>query len=193
MVGVVLALLWGMWSLRQQEMLSRQVIRLHVIAASDSAEDQQLKLQVRDAVLAEAEHILLAAESREEAEQLLREHLGDMEQCAREAVRAAEHDDAVRVLFTEETYPTREYGTFSLPGGVYLSLRVLIGAGEGHNWWCVVFPPLCAASSVEELEESGLSRKDVALITQSDEEYVLKFKSIELWESCHDVWQNWKK
>lgn len=189
LLGLACSLLWGIWSLRRQEALAAEVIRLHVIAASDSAEDQALKRQVRDAVLEEAAPLLVGAVQRTEAERVLRAHLSVLQERAQETVVAAAHSDAVQVFLTEERYPTRDYGTFSLPGGTYLSLRVVIGAGAGHNWWCVVFPPLCAASSVTELEESGLSEEDVALITQSDAEYVLKFKSIELWESWCSAWQ----
>ena len=186
LIGLALAVLWGMWSLRQQQQLAGEVIRLHVIAASDSAEDQQLKLRVRDVVLDEAEQWLKGADSREEAETILRTHLMDLRNLAEETVNQEGYDYEVEAWLTPEKYPTRDYGTFALPGGEYLSLRVILGEGEGHNWWCVVFPPLCTAAASGTMEqaaaEAGLSEESLGLITQADEGYVLRFKSIELWE-----------
>ena len=95
------------------------------------------------------------------------------------------YDYSVTAELKDTAFPTREYEDFTLPAGDYLALRVVIGAGEGHNWWCVVFPPLCAQST-EDLSQTamaaGLSDDDVGLITEEDQGYVLKFKSIELWE-----------
>ena len=186
LIGLALAVLWGMWSMRQQQQLAGEVIRLHVIAASDSAEDQQLKLRVRDVVLDQAEQWLKGADSREEAETILRTHLMDLRNLAEETVNQEGYDYEVEAWLTPEEYPTRDYGTFALPGGEYLSLRVILGEGEGHNWWCVVFPPLCTAAASGTMEqaaaEAGLSEESLGLITQADEGYVLRFKSIELWE-----------
>ena len=138
-----LALVWGMWSLQSQQHLAGEVIRLHVIADSDSAEDQRLKLRVRDAVLEQAEQWLQGVEDRDAAEEILRTRLMDLRDLAAEVVRSAGYAYEVDAWLTPETYPTRDYGAFSLPGGKYLSLRIVIGEGEGHNWWCVVYPPLC--------------------------------------------------
>lgn len=193
LVGTAVSLLWGMWSLQRQQRLSDEVIRLHVIASSDSQEDQQLKLQVRDAVLAKASLWLDGTEDRDAAETVLRTHLTELRDTAEETVAQAGYDYSVETWLTPETYPTRDYGTFALPGGDYLSLRVIIGEGEGHNWWCVVFPPLCTATVTEEMAEdardAGLSENDIALMTQSDRGYVLKFKSIELWETWTARWR----
>lgn len=193
LAGFAVSLLWGVWSLQRQRALAEEVIRLHVIAASDGAADQRLKLQVRDAVLEETARWLDGADSREAAEERLRLHLPELRNAAAETVAAAGYDDPVEALLAPETYPTRDYGTFALPGGEYLSLRVIIGAGEGHNWWCVVYPPLCTAVVTEDMEQqarqAGLSEEDISLITRSDGEYVLKFKSIELWEKWTARWQ----
>ena len=138
LAGLAVSLLWGMWSLQRQQALADEVIRLHVIAASDSTADQQLKLQVRDAVLEEASCWIDSAHSQAEAEECLRQHLPALQTAAAETVSAAGYDYTVEALLAPETYPTRDYGTFALPGGEYLSLRVIIGEGAGHNWWCVV-------------------------------------------------------
>ncbi len=184
--GTAAALLWGLWALQRQQSLADDVIRLHVIAASDAAPDQQLKLRVRDAVLEQTEAWLDGTESREEAERILRAHLPELRTVAATAVDAAGGSYGVTATLSRETYPTRDYGTFALPGGDYLSLRVILGEGEGRNWWCVVFPPLCTAAATDSLTEeaaaAGLSEEDLALITQADGGYVIQFKSIELWE-----------
>ena len=86
--------------------------------------------------------------------------------------------------FRRELFPTREYDTFSLPAGVYDSLRVTIGQGEGHNWWCVIFPPLCAqAAGLSEQAVQALSDDDVRLVTESDGGYVVRFRLLELWDA----------
>lgn len=90
----------------------------------------------------------------------------------------------VRVSLGAEHYPTRDYGTFALPAGVYTSLRVTLGAGAGHNWWCVIFPPLCAqAAGLSERAVQALSDDDVRLVTESDGGYVVRFRLLELWDA----------
>lgn len=93
---------------------------------------------------------------------------------------------ASRAELAETSFPTKEYDGFALPAGEYLALRVLIGEAAGQNWWCVVFPPLCtaAASDVPAVAlDAGLTDQEVALITEADEGYILKFKSVELWQT----------
>lgn len=186
LLGTAVSLLWGLWALQRQQSLADGVIRLHVIAASDADADQQLKLQVRDAVLEQATVWLDGTEDRGEAERVLRTHLPQLQKTAEETVRRAGGSCDVTATLSQETYPTRDYGAFALPGGDYLSLRVILGEGAGRNWWCVVFPPLCSAVSMEDLTAeaagAGLSEEDLALITQADGGYVIQFKSIELWE-----------
>lgn len=186
LVGTALAML-GCGALGvEQDALAEKVVRLHVVANSDSAADQALKLQVRDAVLAEATPYLTGL-SREEALEELTAHLPAIAQAAAEVVEGEGYDYPVTASLREEPFPTKRYEDFALPGGSYTALRVEIGTGGGHNWWCVVFPPLCL-SSVEEVTagsygESGLTNADVALITGESEGYVVKFKVMELWES----------
>lgn len=191
--GAALSLLWGMWALLRQESLADEVIRLHVIAASDSAEDQRIKLRVRDAVLARASDWLEGTEDRETAEAILRAHLSDLQDAAQETLLSEGVDHTVTAVLAPEEYPTRDYGTFALPGGQYMSLRVIIGDGQGRNWWCVVFPPLCSAAVTEDMIDdaraAGLSDEDIALITRDSDEYVIQFKSIELWEALTSRWR----
>lgn len=193
MMGLAAALVWGIWSLNCQQRLAGDVIRLHVIAQSDSAEDQALKLQVRDTVLEQATQWLDGVKDRDQAEGILRTHLMDLRDLAEQTVHSEGFDYEVDAWLSPETYPTRDYGTFALPGGEYMSLRIVIGEGEGHNWWCVVYPPLCTASAVGEMEEkaadAGISEGEIGLMTRSDQRYTVAFKSIELWEKWTGAWK----
>jgi stage II sporulation protein R len=184
LLGLCAALLWGAWSAQQQEELSRKMIRLHVIAHSDSTEDQALKLQVRDAVLDYATAVLQRSADMAAAQQELQRELPRIEAIARAAVKAEGYDYGVTASLGQAEFPLKEYEGFSLPAGEYTALRLVIGEGAGQNWWCVVFPPLCTAAACEFDETAlaaGLSEEDIALITES-EGYVLKFRTMELWQ-----------
>lgn len=184
-IGFAFTLLWGAFSLQQQEQLADKVVRLHVLANSDSEADQALKLRVRDSVIGYAEEILRASGDRNDAEQKLRTVLPQLEQLAAETIAEEGYAYPVTAQLQDTWFSTREYDGFTLPAGEYLALRLVIGEGAGRNWWCVVFPPLCAETTesvARTAMAAGLSREDVGLITEENNSYVLKFKSIELWE-----------
>ena len=189
MAGVLCALLCGFWLGEEQTQLADRVIRFHVIANSDSPEDQALKLLVRDAVLERATALLERTESRAEAETLLRESLPELEALAQAEVQANGYDYAVTAELEDTSFPTKEYDGFALPAGEYLALRILIGEGAGQNWWCVVFPPLCTAASADVPETAlaaGLTEDQVSLMAEEDSGYVLKFKAVEWWEQLRE-------
>ena len=161
----------------RQEALSGKLIRLHVLAESDSEEDQAKKLCARDAVLALLTPELEGVKSREEAETVIRR----LTPAIRLAAEKAAGTQAA-VQLSREYYPTRRYGTFSLPAGQYFSLRVTLGQGLGHNWWCVVYPPLCAQSAQESLAGAAiLSEEDARLLAEDGESYIFRFRLLELW------------
>ena len=174
----------ALWAEATQVRLASQVIRLHVLANSDSEEDQALKLEVRDRVL-ETTSALLAGETEPQAAAvLLDQHLEDIAQTAAQEISAQGHDDRVEVRLEQTWFPTRQYQGISLPAGNYLALRVLIGAAEGHNWWCVVFPNLCLpAVSERALEASTLTPGQISLLQEEETSYVFRFKALELWQS----------
>ena len=188
-----LTLTLGVWASASEAALAGQVLRLHVIANSDSDQDQALKLEVRDAVLAQAAPWLEGTDNRQAAEAALAPHLDELAQTGRAVLARAGRDDSVTVSIADTWFPTREYDGFSLPAGQYRALRVVIGAGRGRNWWCVVFPPLCLGSVTEESVETAadgvLSEDQVALITGQDGGYVLKFRLIEWWEELTRSWR----
>ena len=142
LIALCAGVLTGLWAQRTQENIADQMVRLHVLAVDDSEEEQSVKLEVRDKVLEYLQPILAEADSREEAQELVQAHLEDVQKAARTAAGGRR----VAVTLSEEYYPTRDYEGFSLPAGQYTSLRVVLGNGAGHNWWCVVYPPLCFAS-----------------------------------------------
>ena len=192
LLGVALAALLGAWLDKSQSDLADQVIRLHVLANSDSEADQALKLQVRDRVLEVAESYFQPGATREETEAILRPHLADLAAAGAKTVGAAGYDYPVTASLEENYwFPTKEYEDFALPAGEYTALRVVIGEGDGRNWWCVVFPPLCLGSVSEPAAQTalqaGLSQDQVSLITGEDEGYVVKFRAMELWED----FQHW--
>ena len=165
-----------------------QVIRLHVLANSDSEEDQALKLCVRDSVLAQTEALLAEARSREEAEEILQDNLSLLKETAEQTLAQLGTPYAVEVTLGEEEYPRRTYERAALPAGEYLSLQVKIGEAKGQNWWCVLFPPMCLSSATAQREaaclSAGLTEEQYRLITDTDgAEYRLRFKLVEVLES----------
>ena len=166
------------------------VLRLHVLANSDSEEDQALKLEVRDAILAVGQGLFDGVSSRDEAEAILRENLPLFEEVARQTIAERGDSYPVRLELGEEDYPTRTYGSLCFPQGNYLSLRVIIGEGEGQNWWCVLYPPLCMSAAMGERREEeafiavGLTGDQYRVITESHEPtYRARLKILEVFES----------
>lgn len=164
------------------DQIAAGTVRLHVIAHSDSAEDQGAKLAVRDAVLREME--VLTADCADKAEVLsaVRASTARLADAATETLSALGCDAPVTVLVTREEYPTRAYESFTLPAGMYDSVQVRIGDAAGQNWWCVLFPPLCmgVAQVKEELLEVGFTPGQVKLITDTEDvDYVVRFKVVE--------------
>ena len=193
MVGILVSLAAGSWLSQEQAELADSVIRLHIIANSDSREDQALKLAVRDQVLAQAEAIYPQGATLEEARAALEGHLNQLAAVGRAVVEERGYDYPVTAQLTDCWFPTKEYGDFALPAGNYTALRVTIGEGEGKNWWCVAFPPLClgaASETVEEAAQAGyFTPAQRGLITGENEGYVLKFKSLELLGELQGLFQ----
>ena len=185
LLGLCAAMLWGAWSMQRQDALAQKMIRLHVIANSDSDADQALKLEVRDRVLDFTTTVLQRSADMEDAQIRLREELTRIEDIAQREIAAQGYDYPVTAQLASTEFPLKEYDGFSLPAGEYMALRLVIGEGEGQNWWCVVYPPLCTAAATDmhrTAVAAGLTDDDVSLITEEDAGYVLRFRSVELWE-----------
>ena len=190
----------GGLALQTQARLADKIVRLHIVANSDDPADQARKLRVRDAVLARAESLLDGAQNREEAAARLRQSLPELEAAAETALAENGWHGPVSARVRESTFPTKEYGGFSLPAGRYLALQIVIGAGAGQNWWCVVFPPLCTGAAVTSGNATGghfmsgslaaetvFSAGEIRLITEESQGYVLKFKAVEWWEKAREA------
>lgn len=175
MIGTVL-FGWSLYTDKKQ--LSDQVIRLHVVGASDSDNDQRVKLLVRDAVLSVVEDCMENADDKSEASNALESKLELLETTANAVLEQEGVEERATVTLLKEEFPSRAYDTFTLPAGVYDSLRVTIGSGEGRNWWCVVFPRLCVDAAVSEVEDvaagAGFSDSLGGAIT-GKQEYQLRF------------------
>ena len=188
LVVVSLFLFVGLFPVHGEEGVYDSVVRLHILANSDSEEDQALKLEVRDAILDVTAPLLEDCTTRDESETVLREHLDELTETAKNVLEQAGHNDAVAIDFDEEEYPERTYDSFCFPAGTYLSMRVLIGDAEGHNWWCCLFPPICRAAatvSKKEAEDTfisvGLTPSQYKIITENEKPvYKVRFKILEI-------------
>lgn len=172
--SVLAAILVCAFPIHAQNQLADKLTRLHVLANSDDPADQQLKLQVRDAVL-----------DASAGETVLDEALlAKLQEAALQAVESAGYGYSVQVSRERCYFDTREYETFSLPAGYYDAVRVVIGEGAGKNWWCVIYPPFCAGICEEDLKsiaaEAGLSEQEIGLICE-EKGYVIRFKLVDLW------------
>lgn len=174
---VIGVFVWGI--VTDSQALHDQLLRLHVVGASNSKEDQDVKLLVRDAVLASLEEGLEDLTDPQEAYDYVQKMLPKVEAAANRCLAAAGFSDTVAVSLTEEAFPTREYDTFSLPAGVYKALRVVIGEGEGRNWWCVVFPQLCMGTEEEFVETASVAGLDRELTGTLEGDYELRFWLLE--------------
>ena len=177
-VALTVACIWLWGIVTDSGDLRENLLRLHVVGASNSQEDQAVKLQVRDAVLGSLEEGLRDMTDPQEAWDYVSRMLPQVEAAANRALAAAGFSETVQVSLTEEAFPTREYDTFSLPAGVYKALRVVIGEGEGKNWWCVVFPQLCGAEG-EFVETASTAGLDPELARSLEGEYELRFWLLE--------------
>ncbi len=170
-----------------EEKIYSDMIRLHVIAASDSEEDQAVKLQVRDAVLAVVEHSMENVESQGEAAVAIEEANDEICAAAKAVLEREGFDYPVSVELGLENYPKRVYEGFTLPAGQYTSLRVILDGGQGQNWWCVLYPPLCTTAAQEREKvfiTAGFTDEQYKTITETGEvKYKVKFKILEILSS----------
>ena len=174
--------------------IADSIFRLHVIANSDSKEDQELKLKVRDELLSYMNIISKDSKSKQEAMQIANEHKEEFTQIAEKVIKENGYNYTVNVQIGKADFPTKYYGDITLPAGTYDALKVQIGEAKGQNWWCVMFPPLCFVdvstgivpdNSKQELKQS-LDNEEYDLISKTDNnEISFKFKIVELF-------QNWR-
>ena len=148
-------LAWGFQLLRDRQQLRQELIRFHVVANSDAPQDQAVKLKVRDAVLDSIRHDLEQVADVEAARAYLQENLPKIRRIADQTLEQAGFSETTVVTLCEEAFDTRYYDTFTLPAGIYESLRIVIGEGQGHNWWCVAFPDLCLPATSADFRDAA--------------------------------------
>ncbi len=165
------------------EDIGDRVLRLHIIAHSDSAEDQQMKLKVRDELTKTTDRLFGSCQSKEEASALCRDCLPELQEAAEECLRQNGCDLPVTVRLAEIPFDTRVYEEFSLPAGTYEALQVTIGEGKGHNWWCVLYPAVCVAASGEDIG-SALTPQETDIV-QNSGRYQIGFRCVEWFQSLH--------
>ena len=173
--------------------IRNNVLRLHVIADSNSDAAQKVKLLVRDAILEESGELFEGNGNIEEAQIRLSESLDTMKVVAERTLREKGFTYSAEVEITECYFPTRQYGNVTLPAGYYNALRVVLGSGEGENWWCVMFPPMClpAASKDEARLSDVLDEKSLEIVSES-EKYEERFWIVEKWYELKE-WAESKK
>lgn len=168
---------------KMQQEIAEKIIRFHVIANSDSKEDQELKLQVRDAVGGEMQLLLSGIENRMECEAVLRQNREQITETAERVITQAGYDYKVETFLKEVDFPVKSYGNYTFPAGAYEALEIVIGEGAGHNWWCVMYPNMCFSGSVYEVvdEDAKNSLKEVLSVEEYREvlesgDYQVQFK-----------------
>lgn len=168
--------------------IADSVFRLHVIANSDSAEDQNLKYIVRDKVIEYMSSISQNASSKEDVIEIAKANLDNIQAIASQTIRENGYTYSVNVEVGNFSFPSKRYGNITLPPGYYDALRIKIGEAEGQNWWCVMFPPLCfvdVTSGVvpdesKEIMKQNLSKEEFDLISKNSNEVKVKFKIVEV-------------
>ena len=164
------------------ENLQEDIFRLHIIANSDSAQDQELKLKVRDGILEYTSKLFGNCKSRDEAMISAQNNLEDIKKFSQELIYKYGYDYKVDAYITEMNFDTRIYDDFTLPAGKYNALRIVIGNGNGHNWWCMLYPALCIPSAQENKPELSLDENEIDVISNSDK-YEVRFRLVEIFEA----------
>ncbi|MBP3887790.1 MAG: stage II sporulation protein R [Cellulosilyticum sp.] len=200
-LGVFLILVSNILIIKSKEetdLLSKQVLRFHVVANSDTTEDQLLKQKVKDEIIEYIEPLMSESKSLDETRKILSEALPEIEKITKETIETWGKDYRVHVTIDEANFPTKSYGDIILPAGEYEACRIIIGEGRGENWWCVMYPPLCyidAASGVVPLEgkeqlQQELTEEQYKLVESNNQErkYQVKFKIVDTINSifCKD-------
>ena len=183
-LGILLAILFGNYAdfAKRVQNLRNNVLRLHILANSDAIEDQEVKLLVRDALLEQSEKLFAGCETLEEMKARAWEERETIRLIAQNALEEYGSNDKVTVQLAEMEFDAREYEEITMPGGEYSALRILIGEGEGHNWWCVMYPPLCLPA----VSADAYFDVETEEFLESPQEYEIKFKCAELWEKWHE-------
>jgi stage II sporulation protein R len=166
-------------TIKKSENISENVFRLHILANSDSNEDQSLKLKVRDEILKISSDIFVNCDTKEQAINQAIINIDKFKETATKVIKSEGYDYQVNISISNEYFNTRKYDNFTLPSGFYDSLKIEIGQAKGHNWWCVMFPSVCISGCTDDFDKS-LTKDEIEMI-ESDK-YVVRFKAVEIYE-----------
>ncbi len=183
--GLIFAILFGCYQSFAAECndISDRVLRLHILANSDTDADQELKLAVRDRILEETSGIFNIQGDLRAAEQNALDNLEFIRQVAQDEVNARGYDYTVQAELTNMLFDTRTYGEITMPSGNYDAVRITIGKAEGHNWWCVLYPPLCIPAAQPKEELSDVLTESEMKVVQSNPKYEVRFAIVEFFQS----------
>lgn len=180
---VICAAFWITSICSDRYYLDQELIRIHIVANSDSESDQDIKLQVRDAICRSVASDLERVQNAEEAFSYLRNNLSKLRNIANQVLEEAGVDMEATISLGKEVFTTREYDTFRLPAGIYKTVRIILGEGNGENWWCVAFPSLCSTETVFQYEEAAACAGMSSLLVDSlknTPNYELRFWVLDL-------------
>lgn len=183
LMGLALGMIFSMLGFAGKcNNIEDKVLRLHILANSDSEEDQNLKLSVRNKILESSGDIFSGAKSKAEAQKIANDNLENLRNIALEEIHRQGYNYDVKIELTNMYFNTRHYEKVTFPAGRYDAVRIIIGNGKGHNWWCVMFPSMCLPSASEEQELSKILDEDEMDIVEGSEKYEVKFKCVEAFE-----------
>ncbi len=184
LIGLILSILVGNFSAFASDCNSvrKNVLRLHILANSDSTEDQALKLKVRDRILEETGDLFESTADLKDAEAVAMQNLEKVKLVAEAVVCAEGYDYPIEVTFCNMYFNTRTYDKFTMPAGRYDALRVTIGNAEGKNWWCVLYPPLCLPAAQPEKQLEDVLEEDEMEVVSASPKYEIRFAFLEIFE-----------
>lgn len=189
-IAFVLVVIYSLIPFQAQcDNISRDVFRLHILANSDSDHDQSVKLKVRDRVLEYSKGLFESAKSKQEAESLISQNLDNITRAAQNELKDLGCDQTVKAEIKKMYFTTRYYDSYTLPSGMYDALRITIGSGKGHNWWCVMYPSICVSAAAEQDEKAKQALDDDEYEIIKNEKYSYKFKVVELFEMMKTIFE----
>lgn len=167
----------------QCDEIRSKMLRMHVIANSDSEADQDLKLKVRNAVLEAGKEVFDGSVTASDAKERIIPQTDKLESAALDVIESEGYSYDVKITVSDEYFPTRTYdNSVTLPAGVYTAVKVVIGEGKGHNWWCVMFPPMCLPAADAECGIDDVLTEEESRIVKGGDKYKIKFKIVEIYE-----------
>ena len=171
------------------EDIQSSVLRLHVIANSDSACDQELKLKVRDAVLLSGKEVFSGSDDVKSAEEKIHDNSDKILETARRVIREEGFGYDVRLEISNDDFPTRTYGDTTLPAGRYRAVKIIIGEGRGHNWWCVMFPALCIPGASSDVSIEDVLTNSETEFVKSDPEIDVRFRIVDVFDKMTKIFK----